>query len=79
MTFNKHNILEILKTNNLGRGSLVGLNDTTFNLISYTVKKLKEADWIKSDIMKVVEESQSGNYFHTIAILSICLSTNSEH
>ena len=33
MQFNKHNILKILETNELGFGSLVGQNDTIFNLI----------------------------------------------
>jgi hypothetical protein len=79
MQFNKHNILKILESNELGLGSLVGQNDTIFNLISYTVKLLKEAGWIRSDILKVVEESKSGNYFHTVAVLSLCLSTDTEH
>ena len=79
MQFNKHNILKILETNELGFGSLVGQNDTIFNLISYTVKALKIAGWIRSDILKVVEESKSGSYFHTIAVLSLCLSENTEH
>ena len=79
LAWSKHNIFEILERNKLGNGTLVGQNDTVFNLVSYTVKKLKEADWVRSDIIKVVEESKSGNYFYTIAILSLCLSGSEEH
>ena len=73
MKFNKYDILKILTVNRLGKGSLVGKNLGVQHMIAYTVHRLKKAGWIQEDIEKVIEESISGNYFHTHMILSLCL------
>ena len=80
MKFIKHDILELVKNNKLGKGSLVGVNSDIGHLVSYTVHLLKKAKWNQSDIEKVIEESTLGDYFYTIAILSLCLNgSRTEH
>lgn len=80
MKFVKHNILELTMNNKLGKGSLVGQNSDIGHLVSYTVYLLKKAKWKQTDIEKVIEESTSGDYFYTIAILSLCLNgSKTEH
>ena len=73
MNFNKHNILDILKDNKLGNGSLIGEMKSIQIMIAYTVYKLQKVGWDQADIEKVIEESKSGDYFYTYLILSLCL------